>query len=89
MSLPGLHLRFVKIDEQVTPGGHAVMVVFPYVAGMAQGMLKASAEGSGCLKRLRRPRNLKGNNPCKMRAKKALYIDRGFWAHNWVIWEAG
>jgi hypothetical protein len=29
--------------------GHAVVAVFPYVAGIAQGMLKASAEGPGCL----------------------------------------
>lgn len=29
--------------------GHAVMIVFPYVAGIAKGMLRASAEGPGCL----------------------------------------
>jgi hypothetical protein len=29
--------------------GHAMMAVFPYVAGIAQGMLKASAEGPNCL----------------------------------------
>jgi hypothetical protein len=29
--------------------GHAVMAVFPYVPGKAQGMLKATAEGPGCL----------------------------------------
>jgi hypothetical protein len=29
--------------------GHAVMAVFPYVAGIAKGQLKASAEGPGCL----------------------------------------
>lgn len=29
--------------------GHGVMAVFPYLAGISQGMLKASAEGSGCL----------------------------------------
>jgi hypothetical protein len=29
--------------------GHAVMAVFPYVAGIAQGMLKASAEGTNCV----------------------------------------
>jgi hypothetical protein len=29
--------------------GHAVMAVFPYVSGIAQGKLKASAEGPGCL----------------------------------------
>jgi hypothetical protein len=29
--------------------GHAVMAVFPYVPGIAQGMLKASAEGPKCL----------------------------------------
>jgi hypothetical protein len=29
--------------------GHAVMAIFPYVAGIAQGMLKASAEGPDCL----------------------------------------
>lgn len=29
--------------------GHAVMAVFPYVAGIAQGTLKASAEGAGCI----------------------------------------
>jgi hypothetical protein len=29
--------------------GHAAMAVFPFVSGISQGMLKASAEGSGCL----------------------------------------
>jgi hypothetical protein len=29
--------------------GHGVIAVFPYVAGIAQGTLKASAEGNGCL----------------------------------------
>jgi hypothetical protein len=29
--------------------GHAVMAVFPYVAGIAQGTLKTSAEGPGCV----------------------------------------
>lgn len=29
--------------------GHAVMAVFPYVPGKSKGMLKASAEGPGCL----------------------------------------
>jgi hypothetical protein len=29
--------------------GHAVMAVFPYVPGKANGMLKATAEGPGCL----------------------------------------
>lgn len=29
--------------------GHAVMAVFPYVPGKPQGMLKATAEGPGCL----------------------------------------
>jgi len=29
--------------------GHAVLADFPYVTGKAQGMLKASAEGSRCL----------------------------------------
>jgi len=29
--------------------GHAVMAVFPYVAGIAQGTLKASAEGQDCV----------------------------------------
>jgi hypothetical protein len=29
--------------------GHAVMAVFPYVPGRSQGMLKATAEGPGCL----------------------------------------
>jgi uncharacterized membrane protein YeaQ/YmgE (transglycosylase-associated protein family) len=29
--------------------GHAVMIVFPYVAGIAKGMLKANAEGPGCI----------------------------------------
>jgi hypothetical protein len=29
--------------------GHAVTAVFPYVAGITHGNLKASAEGAGCL----------------------------------------
>jgi hypothetical protein len=41
----------VSVSEMLTTNaeGHAVMAVFPYVAGIAKGMLKASAEGPGCL----------------------------------------
>jgi hypothetical protein len=40
-----------SISQMLTTNaqGHAVMIVFPYVAGIAKGMLKASAEGPGCL----------------------------------------
>jgi hypothetical protein len=41
----------VSVSEMLNTNadGHAVMAVFPYVPGKSQGMLKASAEGPGCL----------------------------------------
>jgi hypothetical protein len=41
----------VSASEMLTTNadGRAAMAVFPYVPGKAQGMLKASAEGPGCL----------------------------------------
>jgi len=39
----------VSLMLNTSADGHAVMAVFPYVPGISHGMLKASAEGPGCL----------------------------------------